>query len=243
MQDLRETEGSAIHRRALRFHMAKCSGGAVPLLAQLHAEASAVYAELKNKERDSEDADDDLVAATADMDTKEIVLENAIRDIDGALDSFDRQYPEKNARGTVFPEGFGAIIEPEGEKQLHVLPALHVRMEPFQNEPWLAAPLGKLATAESAFKLALDAEDAAAGAAAAAFAEELGARAKVREQLRSAHGRLRDLYKARPARAEQFFMKLGRKEGRAKAPKDSVAPGGAGEGGGKPPVGGTPPVG
>ena len=181
MQDLRETEGSAIHRRALRFHMAKCSGGAVPLLAQLHAEASAVYAELKNKERDSEDADDDLVAATADMDTKEIALENAIRDIDSALVTLDRDHPEKNARNAVFPEGFGAVIEPEGEKQLPVLPVLHVRLEPFQNEAALAPALAKLATAESAFKLALDAEDAAAAAAAAAFEEERSARAKVRE--------------------------------------------------------------
>jgi len=34
-------------------------------------------------------------------------------------------------------------------------------------------------------------------------------RRAIREQLESAHGRLRDLYKARPAVAEEFFLKEG----------------------------------
>jgi hypothetical protein len=241
MQDLRETDGSAIHRKALRFHMAKCSGGGAPLHQQLHAEASAIYADLKTKERACEDAEDELVGASAEVDTAEIALENAIRGVDTALVTLDREDATKNARGAVFPRGFGEVIEPEGDKQLLVLPALHVRLEPYQNEPALVAPVAKLVAAEAAFKLALGAEDQAASAAAAAFEEERGARTKAREQLRSAHGRLRDLYKTRPALAEAFFMKLGRKEGRAKVPNEPGTPNGPG--GGAPGGGGAPPVG
>jgi hypothetical protein len=39
------------------------------------------------------------------------------------------------------------------------------------------------------------------------FAEELEARREIREQLESAFGRLRDLYKARPAVVERFFLR------------------------------------
>lgn len=132
-------------------------------------------------------------------------------------------------RAAIFPDGFGAVIEPEGDKQIDVLPVLHAKLEPYKNEPWLSGSLAKLTAAETAFKAALAAEDAAYDAREKAFALELTARAAVRAQLTSAHGRLRDLYKARPAQAEMFFLKLGRKEGKAK----TKAPGG----GDKPPGG------
>lgn len=235
MQNLRETDGTAAHRRAIRFHMAKCRTGGAPLHAQLRAEATAVYDDLKTKERATEDADDDLVDATAGVHTAEVAFENAIRDLDAALESFDRDHPGVNARTAIFPEGFGAVIEPEGSRQLEVLPSLHARIKPHKDEADLSAALGKLAAAEQAFKDALTAEDAASDAVDTAFTLERAARAAVRAQLVSAHARLRDLYKSRPAQAEAFFLKLGRKEGKPK----KAAPGGGGEGDG----GGTPPTG
>lgn len=66
-------------------------------------------------------------------------------------------------------------------------------------------------------------EDAASTATATAFAAELAARAGVRHQLESAYGRLRDFYKTQPAEAERFFVKLGRREGKAK-PKGPTRP-------------------
>jgi len=126
------------------------------------------------------------------------------------------------------------VIEPEGEKQLDVLPALHVRLDPHKNEPALTGSLKKLAAAEAAFRAALIAEGTAEEVVNTAFAREVKARAAVREQLTSAHGRLRDLYKARPALAEGFFLKLGRKEGKEKAPgkgSNGGAPAGAAPGG------------
>src|SRR5262249_31448767 len=124
----------------------------------------------------------------------------------------------------IFPDGYGAVIEPEGEKQLEVLPGLHARMAPFKNEPSLSASFAKLDAAETAFKAALTAEGLASDAVDTAFTLEGSARAPARAQLTSAHGRLRDLYKSRRARAEAFFMKLGRKEGKAKAPGTVEAP-------------------
>jgi hypothetical protein len=230
MQSLRERDGTPLHRRVIRFHSATCRGGGAPLHKDLRAEATAVYNDLKAKERAHEDAEDDLVDATAEVDTTEIAFENAIRDLDSALERFDRDYPGKNARSAVFPEGYGAVIEPEGDKQLEVLPALHVRLDPFKNEPPLADSLAKLQAAETAFRDALTAEGAASEAVDTAFAKEIAARAAVRAQLTSAHGRLRDLYKSRPAQAERFFMKLGRKEGKGTGAGGGGAQGGGGDG-------------
>lgn len=236
MQNLRETDGTHTHRRAIRFHMAKCRTGGTPLHTQLRTEAMAIYDDLKTKERAHEDAEDDLVDATAEVDTTEIALENAIRDLDNDLQRFDRDNPGKNTRLAVFPDGFSAVIEPEGDKQLGALPVLHAKLQPFQNEPWLSASLAKLAGAEAAFKTALAAQDTASDAVETAFTMEMTARAAVRAQLTSAHGRLRDLYKSRPAQAEAFFMKLGRKEGKVKTKPKSDETAGA-----PPPAGGDPP--
>jgi len=226
MQNLRETDGTPTHRRAIRFHMAKCRTGGTPLHTQLRTEATTLYNDLKVKERAHEDAEDDLVDATAEVETTEIALENAIRDIDNDLQRHDREHPGMSTRTAVFPEGFGAVIEPEGDKQLGVLPTLFAKLEPYKNEAWLSASLAKLTAAEAAFKAALAAEDAASDAVDKAFALETTARAAVRAQLTSAHGRLRDLYKSRPALAETFFMKLGRKEGKAKSKPKGDEPGG-----------------
>lgn len=240
MQHLRDTDGTQAHRRAARFHLAKCKGGGTPLHAQLRAEAAAVYQDLKAKQRATEDVEDDLVDAAAEADTTEINLENAMRDLDSDLVRFDRDRPGANARLTAFPDGFGALIEPEGEHQLAVLPALRVRLAPYESEPSLLTSIARLNAAEAAFKLSLDAEAAAEIALEQAFAAELAARAAVRAHLVSAHGRLRDLYKARPALAEAYFLKLGRREGKPKAAGkiDVGVPKGGGIGtGGAPPTG------
>ena len=240
MQNLRDTDGTSIHRKAIRFHAAKCRTGGTPLHTQLRAEAIAIYNDLKLKQRAAEDAEDDLVDASAEVDTTEIALENAIRDLDNDLGRSDRDNPGRNARPAILPDGFGAVIEPEGDRQLEVLPALHGRLEPYKDEPGLSAALARLATTETVFKAALAAEDAASDAHDQAFAKEITARAAVRAQLTSAHGRLRDLYKSRPALAEAFFLKLGRKEGKAKAKDPGKIGAGQPKDGGLATGGGTP---
>ena len=223
MQRYQETDGTEPHRRGIRFHAGKLRRVDEPLHQTLRSEALASYSTLKTAERAHADAVDDEAEARAGGDAAEITFENAIRTLDSALVGIDRDHPGRGARGAVFPNGFGEVIEPEGDAQLAVLPALHVRLAPFKKEADLEKALTKLDQAEAAFRSALAEEDAAITATATAYAAELAARAGVRHQLESAHGRLRDFYKKQPAEAERFFMKLGRREGKAK-PKAAAEP-------------------
>jgi len=216
MQRHDETDGTEPHRKGIRFHAGKLRRVTTPLHQTLRAEALAAYGTLRTAERLHADAVDDTAEARAGSDAAEIAFENGIRGVDSALLGFDREHPGPGVRGAVFPNGFGEVIEPEGEAQLAVLPAFHVRLAPFRQEPELQKAIAKLDDAEAAFRATLEEEDAAIAATATAFAAEVAARAGVRHQLESAHGRLRDFYKTQPAEAERFFMKLGRREGKAK---------------------------
>jgi hypothetical protein len=224
MRRLRPTDGTPAHRRAACFHMSKCFSGGVPLHATLHTEMSAKYAALKAKAREVEDAEDAATNATAGVELSEAGLENAIRDLAAELSKLDRSDPSLNAQKTVFPEGFGKEIEPEGREQLTVLTALRVRIDAFKANAPVAAALTRLESAEAAFHTALAAGAEAATKVEELFEEEQVARRAVREQLESAHGRLRDLYKAKPSLAEQFFLK----NVPSRSPDETTEPGVAG---------------
>ena len=144
-----------------------------------------------------------------------------IRDSDAALAGLDRADPTLNAQRTVFPEGFGQVIDPEGDAQLSVLPALKVRLGAFKAHPPIAEQILRLDAAEAALQAALTAGDTAETKVDALFAEEQAARLAIRVQLESAYGRLRNLYKARPALAEAFFLK---ESGARRAKKEAPSP-------------------
>src|SRR5512132_827936 len=133
----------------------------------------------------------------------------------------DRLDPTLNAQRAVFPEGFGQVIDPEGSAQREVLPALKVRLGAFQSHPEIASQLVRLDAAEATFTTALAAADATGTRVDVLFAEERAARQAIRVQLESAHGRLRDLYKSRPALAEAFFLNEG---GSRRAKKEEEGP-------------------
>jgi len=206
MRRLRSADGTAVHRRAARYHLAKCRAGQAPLFAALRAEMTGKYTDLKAKQRAVEDAEDDATDAIAEVDSAEVAFENLLRDIDADLAKLDRADPALNAQKTVFPEGYGKEIEPEGDVQLTVLPALRTRLAAFQGKPGIATALQSFDKAEATFRAALAAKQKATAKVEALFTEEQAARRAVREQLESAHGRLRDLFKARPALAEAFFL-------------------------------------
>jgi hypothetical protein len=234
MRRLRSTDGTNVHRRAAIYHMAQCSSGGAPLHSTLRVEMEPLVNALKAKAREGEDLDDADIEATAEADRAEINVENVIRDIDADLAKLDRLDPTLNAQRAVFPEGFGQVIDPEGDAQLGVLPALNVRLAAFQSHPEIAAQLARLDAAEVALKVALAAGDAAETKADALFAEEQAARQAIRVQIESAYGRLRDLYKARPALAEGFFLKEGgarRAKKEAPSPAEPAAAGTAAKGG------------
>jgi hypothetical protein len=188
--------------------MGKCRGVG-PLHEQLRSEMSALYNALKAKARAVEDAEDAAVEAMADVDTTEIALEDAIRDIDAEAAKLDRADRSRNVQKSIFPNGYGEMIDPEGEGQLTVMPKLHVRIAPFAALPGMPEVIARLNQAEEAFRQALKAEETASGTVETLFAEENEARRAIREQIESAYGRLRDFYKSRPALAEQFFLNEG----------------------------------
>ncbi|MRG97580.1 hypothetical protein [Polyangium spumosum] len=211
MRRLRPTDGNPAHKRAGQYHCTMVKTGKTPLHAELHDKMEQMVALLKMKARAHEDAEDAAVAASAISDAAEIALENTIRDVDADLAKLDREDGSLNARATVFPEGYGKEIDPEGESQLENLGALRDRLAKFDGHPIGTALLAKFDAARLTFKEAIDAEQAAEDAVEAAFREVLDARRAIREQLESAYGRLRDHYKARPAVAETFFLKEGRR--------------------------------
>ena len=226
MRRLRPTDGTAVHRRAAVYHMAKCRKGTTPLHSQLRLEMKACYDQLKLEARETEDGEDADVEAMADVDGIEVGLENVIRDIDADLAKLDRLEPTLNAQRAVFPEGYGQVIDPEGSAQREVLPALKVRLGAFQSHPEIASQLARLDAAEATFTTALTAVDATGTRVDVLFAEERAARQAIRVQLESAHGRLRDLYKSRPALAEAFFLNEGaprRAKKEEEGPKEPAA--------------------
>jgi hypothetical protein len=109
-----------------------------------------------------------------------------------------------------------------------VLPKLHQRLSAFSANAVVADAISKLDAAGKALQAALSAESKADDKVEGMFAEELIARREIREQLESAYGRLRDLYKARPAYVERFFLREVARRKQAEAP----AKGPAGEAGG-----------
>ncbi|MRG96229.1 hypothetical protein [Polyangium spumosum] len=206
MRHLRETDGSPVHRRHINFHATMCKGVS-PLHDTLHIEATAGAAKLRSSQRAREDAEDMATAAYAGLMRTEVMVENAIREVDAAARKLDRKDPALAARRTIFPKGMSRVIKPDGQAQLDVLPALRIRMAPFVDKGDMDDALASLDHAEMLHRAALETVHLANAEVDLRFAEEREARRLVREQLASAHGRLRDHYKATPAAAEAFFLR------------------------------------
>jgi hypothetical protein len=182
-------------------------GGAIHM--QLHAEMAPLLALLTTKERTVEDARDAAVGAQALEDHHESKLENLIRDIDADLGKLDRTDATLNARTTVFPDGFGKEIEPDGDAQLDAVPDLRARLVKFNTHAVIVDHLTKFDAGVDALKNAVNATNAAEALVDTYFDEETDARQQIREQLEKAYGQWRAYYKASPARAEDFFLREG----------------------------------
>jgi hypothetical protein len=147
------------------------------------------------------------VLASAAVDLAEIEVENVVRDLQGAVARVDRANPELGALEAVFPGGFGPVIDPEGAAQLEPVARLRVRLAPFAGRPEVVADRGRLDVAEERLRGLLATEEAATERVDVLDAEAALARRRLREQLESAYGRLRDYYRASPGHAERFFRR------------------------------------
>lgn len=209
MRQLRPTDGTPAHKRPARYHISMLAADGGDVHMQLHAEMAPLLATLTTKERAVDDARDAAVAAQALEDHHESKFENLIRDIDADLGKLDRTDSTLNAVKTVFPDGFGAEIEPDGEAQLDVVPNLRIRLVKLNTHPVVIDHLTKFDAAVAALTDAVKGTNAAEDLVDTLFDEETDARRKIREQLAKAHGQLRAYYKASPGKAEHFFLREG----------------------------------
>jgi hypothetical protein len=205
MKNVRPTDGTVPHRRHARYHIDALASGGAPIHAQLAAEMSALYVDLKARSRATEDAEDDWLGASARTDAAELSVKNAIRRLDTEARRADQEDASLNAQHTVFPEGFGAIVEPDGEALLKMLTGVYVRASGFLGDADIAAAIGALKSAQATLEARLADEAASRTACDTRFAEEQEARRRIREQLDAAYGLLRGFYKGRAAMAEAFF--------------------------------------
>ena len=223
MRRLRATDGTPAHLRAAQYHLAMCQDGP-PTMATLAAEMSPLLSALITKSRAVQDAELAAVSTQAAVAKAEGHVENTIRDLDAAAASMDRADPTLNMQRTLFPHGFGAEIDPDGDAQLEALIPLKVRLEPYKNHAQIASLHARLDTEALVLKNALMADAAQEALIDTLFAEEQGARAAIREQIESAYGRLRTHFKTRPALAERYFYNEG--SGKKTLKKDTPLGGG-----------------
>lgn len=208
MRQLRSEESADKHRRAIRYHMGACRRSAnLPLCVSLRQEADACYKALRNKTRELEDAQDELIDLSAEADAVEEALEAVLRDLHQDLGRLDRDNPALNLQQAGFPDGLGDILEPKGKDQLDTVVGLTNRLKSRQDQEKVSEGLKRLEQASNALQSALDAEEKAERNAERLTTEEAEARKSVREQLTSAHGQLRAFFKTNPARAERFFLR------------------------------------
>ncbi|MFT3772121.1 MAG: hypothetical protein QM820_42490 [Minicystis sp.] len=230
MIKLRPTEGTVPHRRGARYHIDVLTTGGAAIHAQLAAEMRLFYVDLKAKARATEDAEDDWLGASARTDAAELALKNAVRRLATEAKRADQGDASLNAGKTIFPQGFGTVVAPEGELLLKALPGVYVRVAAFVGNPDIAGAVSALELAQKDLEDRLKDDASALAACNTCFAEEQEARRRIREQLDSAHGRLRDFYKGRTHLAEDFFLreKKTRKpataDGSNAAPKAPAAP-------------------
>jgi hypothetical protein len=205
MRRLRETDGTAVHRRAARYHIARCRAATGEVTQRLAEIMRELLATLVTAARAVEDAGDEAIERSAESDAAELAVENGVRDLDGVLAKLDRDESGLGAQAVVFPEGFGEVIVPEGEAQLATLALMYGRVERYQGRAAVAEAIGRIQQEEARFRAALAAEDAAEQKIDELDQRERAARRDIREQFEVAYGRLRELYKARPKLAERFF--------------------------------------
>ena len=94
-------------------------------------------------------------------------------------------------------------------------------LAPFLSLPAVAADVEALDPLETTFRERLAAKKAAADLVARLEAEEKASRLTTREQLQSAYGRLRDVYKSNPKLAERYFERSRRKPAKKPASTDT----------------------
>jgi hypothetical protein len=208
MKQLQEADGTDKHLRAIFFHTNRCQERTDDLFLALAAEGLAKRTALRNAARSVEDKDEELSVLSAESSATELEVERLVLDVASDLKKLDRKSPQMNAFKQVFSEkgGSDTVIRPEGESQLTSLTSFMTRLRKFSDQPLLKETYTELEASIQIFKEKLKAKKAQEEKRDQLFTEEILARKAIRQQLNSAHGRLKDLFQADPDQAEAYFL-------------------------------------
>jgi hypothetical protein len=149
-----------------------------------------------------EKANDAWVIASAVVETTELELENALRDIDRILARVDRAHVAQSAQRTVSPRDATALGA-AGTAPLDTLPRLRSNLARFADHEDVAREMVRLDRAEAQFRAALKAEKKAQEKVELALIAELEAHGEIGEQGAVLSGRLAERPASRPQRAKR----------------------------------------
>jgi hypothetical protein len=208
MKQLQDNDGTDKHTRAIFYHTNRCQEGTDALFQTLLKEGQEKRATLKNAARLVEDKDEELSVLSSEVSATELEVERLVLDIASDLKKLDRKSPQLNAFKSVFSEkgGSDTIIRPEGESQLASLTSFMTRLNKFTDQPLIKETYAALEAGIKLFKEKLKSKRVEEERREQLFTEELLARKAIRQQLISAHGRLKDLFQADPDQAEAYFL-------------------------------------
>ena len=208
MRRLTTADGTDKHLDTAQYHSRRCrQRKSDPFFSGLESKIVVVFTSLRNLARAGDDLQEALTDSRADLDEVELTFEDLVRDIDSEAARLDRQDPSLQAQKKIFPEGFGAVIRPEGKSQPAVIPDLKVRLKAFLSMGALGDYIKKLLESEAAFQAAVQDVEKAEQRLANNRSEEREAKRELREQLEENHSEIKKLYKAKPALADRFFSK------------------------------------
>ncbi|MBI3722347.1 hypothetical protein HY251_00095 [bacterium] len=205
MKQIESTASAQAHRRAARFHVRACKR--YPDTKPLAEATTPLMKKVKETDREWDDAEEDEMDSLADVLLADNETDDLLRDLHGAAEKADRADPKLAITKALFPDGLGEEVAPRGAKEAKPLARVKGRLAEKKWEHSLVAKefLPKLDAASKTLDDAAKAHESAKKATDVAHAKADAAKTALREQLTSDHGKLIDLYKANPKRAERFF--------------------------------------
>jgi hypothetical protein len=209
VQTPRQTEGPEIHLRAVRYHTRACKNEeGHPLFLELHQKAQARYLSLKAAIAAVTAVEEELSDLSVDIHFAEIRVRRQARTFQLSLQQLDRESAGLGALARAFPEGMTEFAQARGEELPALFDSLRSRLDPLKDHPVVSAGLSGLSEWVAALGQVLSARAAAKAQRRQRYDEQRVASRAVREQLKGAYGRLLDLFRAEPARAEAYFLRF-----------------------------------